>query len=144
VPAIVGFGAAAQLTGERRVELAERLQALRAKLEPALRSLGAAIFGEGAPRIPNTTYFAFRHIDGETLVVELDKLGFAVAAGAACSSASTEPSATLIAMDIERELARGAVRLSLGAGNTEKDIERFVQALKGLVQRLRALTAMAV
>ena len=77
-------------------------------------------------------------------MVELDKLGFAVAAGAACSSASTEPSATLIAMGVERELARGAVRLSLGAGNTEEDIERFVQALKGLVKRLTTLTAMAV
>jgi cysteine desulfurase len=144
VPAIVGFGAAAQLTAGRRVELAERLEGLRAKLEPELRALGAVIFGEAAPRIPNTTYFAFRHIDGETLVIELDKLGFAVAAGAACSSASTEPSATLIAMDVDRELARGAVRFSLGAGNTEQDIERFVQALKGLVKRLKGLTAMAV
>ena len=106
--------------------------------------MGAIIFGEGAPRVPNTSYFAFRHIDGETLVVELDKLGFAVAAGAACSSASTEPSATLIAMNVERELARGAVRLSLGVANTEDEVARFVQAVRGLVKRLRGLTAMAV
>ena len=72
-----------------------------------MHELGAVIFGERAPRIPNTTYFAFPHIDGETLVVELDKLGYAVAAGAACSSASTEPSATLLAMGVEPELARG-------------------------------------
>jgi cysteine desulfurase len=144
VPGIVGFGAAAELAAARRVELAQRLERLRAKLEPALRALGAVVFGERAPRIPNTTYFAFRHIDGETLVVELDKLGFAVAAGAACSSASTEPSATLIAMGVDRELARGAVRLSLGATNAAEDIERFVQALQGLVKRLTGLTAMAV
>ena len=57
-------------------------------------------------------------IDGETLVIELDKLGYAVAPGAACSSANPEPSATLLAMGVEPELARGAVRFSLGAGNT--------------------------
>jgi cysteine desulfurase len=144
VPAIVGFGAAAELAAERREALAQRLQALRAQLESGLHELGAIVFGEGAPRIPNTTYFAFRHIDGETLVVELDKLGFAVAAGAACSSASTEPSATLIAMGVDRELARGAVRFSLGVGNTDDEVARFVQALRGLVKRLKGLTAMAV
>jgi len=144
VPAIVGFGAAAELAAERREAVAQRLQALRAQLESGLHELGAIVFGEGAPRIPNTTYFAFRHIDGETLVVELDKLGFAVAAGAACSSASIEPSATLIAMGVDRELARGAVRFSLGVGNTDDEVARFVQALRGLVKRLKGLTAMAV
>jgi len=67
-----------------------------------------------------------------------------VAAGAACSSASTEPSATLIAMGVEPELARGAVRLSMGAANTASDVEGFLQAVKVLVKRLRGLTAMAV
>ena len=144
VPAIVGFGAAAELADVRRIELAERMSSLRERVEAGLHGLGAVIFGERLPRIPNTTYFAFRGIDGETLVVELDKLGFAVAAGAACSSASTEPSATLLAMGVEPELARGAVRFSLGAGNTAEDVDRFLQALKGLVKRLRGLTAMAV
>jgi cysteine desulfurase len=102
------------------------------------------IFGERAPRIPNTTYFAFPHIDGETLVVELDKLGYAVAAGAACSSASTEPSATLMAMDVEPELARGAVRLSLGAANTTAHVEGFLQTVQGLVKRLKGMAALAV
>ncbi|MGZ8229334.1 MAG: cysteine desulfurase family protein [Burkholderiales bacterium] len=144
VPGIVGFGAAAELALARRAGLAGRLQTLRAKLEAGLHEFGAVIFGERAPRIPNTTYFAFANIDGETLVVELDKVGYAVAAGAACSSASTEPSATLIAMGVEPELARGAVRLSLGAMNTAEEVEGFLQAVKGLVKRLRGLTAMAV
>jgi len=144
VPGIVGFGAAAELAGIRRDELATRLAALRERLEAGLHAMGAVIFGERAPRIPNTTYFAFRGIDGETLVVELDKLGQAVAAGAACSSASTEPSATLIAMGVEPELARGAVRFSLGAGNTAEDVDGFLLALKGLARRLRGLTAMAL
>ena len=144
VAAIVGFGAAAELAVARRVELAERLGRLRERLEAGLHESGAVIFGERAPRIPNTTYFAFPRIDGETLVVELDKLGYAVAAGAACSSASTEPSATLLAMGVETELARGAVRLSLGADSTAAHVEGFLQTVQGLVKRLRGMTAMAV
>jgi len=100
------------------------------------------IFGERAPRVPNTSYFAFPHIDGETLVIELDKAGYAVAAGAACSSASTEPSATLLAMGVEPELARGAVRLSLGMESTAEEVEGFLRAVQALVKRLKGMTAM--
>jgi cysteine desulfurase len=142
VPAIVGFGAAAELARARSGEVNERLAEMRQRLERGLHELGAVIFGARAPRIPNTTYFAFPHIDGETLVIELDKAGYAVAAGAACSSASTEPSATLIAMQVEPELARGAVRFSLGAVNTSDEVDAFLQTLKGLVKRLKGLTAM--
>lgn len=144
VPAIVGFGAACELAAGRLQELAARLAGMRERLERGLHGLGAVIFGERAPRIANTSYFAFEGIDGEALVIELDKLGFAVAAGAACSSASTEPSATLLAMGVEPGLARGAVRLSLGAANTVEQVERFLNALSSLVSRLRRLTAMAV
>ena len=144
VPAIVGFGAAAELARSRVGDLMARLAGLRARLESGLSEAGAVIFGARAPRVGNTSYFAFPHIDGETLVVELDKLGYAVAAGAACSSASTEPSATLIAMGVEPELARGAVRLSLGAQNTAEEIERFVRTAQALAKRLRGMTAMAV
>jgi cysteine desulfurase len=144
VPAIVGFGAAAEIAASRGGDLAQRVDVLRGRLEAGLHVSGAVIFGERAPRVPNTTYFAFPHIDGETLVIELDKAGYAVAAGAACSSASTEPSATLMAMGVEPELARGAVRLSLGAENTVEDVEGFLQAVQALVKRLRGLTAMTV
>jgi cysteine desulfurase len=144
VPAIVGFGAACVLASERMRELAPRLEALRARLERGLDELGAVVFGARAPRLSNTTYFAFRGILGETLVIELDKAGFAVAPGAACSSANPEPSATLIAMGVEPEAALGAVRFSLGAGNTPQQIDEFLQALKSVVARLRSLTAIAV
>ncbi len=144
VPAIVGFGAACELAGSRLATTGARLERLRARLEEGLRSLGAVIFGARAPRIPNTSYFAFKGIVGETLVIELDKAGFAVAPGAACSSANPEPSATLLAMGVDSELARGAVRLSLGVGNTQREIDDFVRALKGILSRLKGLTAMAV
>ena len=144
VPAIVGFGAACELAACRMQDLAKRQQVMRERLEQGLHGMGAAIFGEDATRIPNTTYFAFKGIVGKTLVIELDKAGYAVAPGAACSSANPEPSATLLAMDVDAELARGAVRFSLGAGNTQRQVDDFLRVLKAGVSRLRSLTAMAV
>ncbi len=144
VPAIVGFGAACALAEGRMREFAPRLEAMRAQFEQGLGGLGAVIFGGRAPRIPNTTYFAFKGILGETLVIELDRAGYAVAPGAACSSANPEPSATLLAMGVDPELALGAVRFSLGAGNSMPQIDEFLKALKSAVTRLKSLTAMAV
>ncbi|KPK18068.1 MAG: cysteine desulfurase [Betaproteobacteria bacterium SG8_41] len=144
VAAIVGFGAACQLAGSRLETIGPRLEQLRGRLEEGLRALGASIFGARAPRIPNTSYFAFKGVEGETLVIELDRAGFAVAPGAACSSANPEPSATLLAMNVEPELARGAVRLSLGIGNTLREVDDFLLALKAVLSRLKGLTAMAV
>ena len=144
VPAIVGFGAACELAASRLADLAPRLAALRERLERGFAGIDATVFGERAPRLPNTSYFALAGIDGETLVVELDKAGFAVASGAACSSASTEPSATLLAMGVAPERARGAVRVSLGAANTAAEIDAFLAALGATARRLRQLTAMTV
>ena len=144
VAAIVGFGAACELAAGRMQQLAQRVEALRARLERGMHEMGAVIFGEDAPRVANTSYFAFKEIMGETLVIELDKAGWAVAPGAACSSANPEPSATLLAMGVDPELARGAVRFSLGAENTMEQVEGFLRALKAVVSRLKSLTAMAV
>jgi cysteine desulfurase len=143
VAAIVGFGAACELAAGRMQQLAPRLEAMRARLERGLHEMGAVVFGEDAPRVANTSYFAFKGIMGETLVIELDKAGWAVAPGAACSSANPEPSATLLAMGVDPELARGAVRFSLGVGNTMEQVEGFLRALKAVVTRLKSLTAMA-
>jgi cysteine desulfurase len=144
VAGIVGFGAACELAMRRMGELAPRLGAMRDQLERGLVGLGAVIFGAGAPRIPNTSYFALPGIEGETLVIELDKAGYAVASGAACSSTSTEPSATLLAMGVAPEVARGAVRFSLGKDNTPSQVEDFLNVLSATVHRLRRLTAIAV
>jgi cysteine desulfurase len=144
VPGIVGFGAACELAAQRMDAVAQRTRDLRDRTEKGAAALGAGIFGRGAERISNTTYFAFPDIDGETLVIELDKAGFAVASGAACSSTSTEPSATLLAMGVGPELARGAVRVSFGAQNTASEVEDFLQALGATVSRLRRLAAIAV
>jgi cysteine desulfurase len=144
VPAIVGFGAACELASRRMDEIAMRTRGFRDRAEQGAAELGAQVFGRGAERISNTTYFAFPDIDGETLVIELDKAGFAVASGAACSSTSTEPSATLLAMAVAPEVARGAIRVSFGAQNSEGEVEAFLRTLGATVSRLRRLTAVAV
>ena len=143
VAAIVGFGVAAELAAARVAELSVRMRAMQAKLESGLAGLGARVFAMEVRRLPNTSYFAFPNIDGETLVGKLDREGFAVASGAACSSANPEPSHVLRAMGVVPEIARGAVRVSLGSGNTEIEIEQFIYALRVTVGRLRGLTAIS-
>lgn len=144
VAAIVGFGVAAELAAQRVAEEALRLRALQERLEAGLLAQGAQVFAQAEKRLPNTSYFAFVDIDGETLVGKLDREGFAVASGAACSSANPEPSHVLQAMGVAPEFARGAVRVSLGAGNNESEIDQFINALRATVGRLQGLTALAV
>ena len=144
VAAIVGFAAACTLAVERLREAGFRLRALRDRLEQGVSALGATVFAANSERLPNTLYFALPNIDGETLVAQLDRAGFAVASGAACSSAHSGASHVLQAMGVDPYLARGAVRISLGAGNTEEQVEDFLVALQSTFSKLQRLTAMAV
>ncbi|MBL8374604.1 cysteine desulfurase family protein [Accumulibacter sp.] len=144
VAAIVGFGVACELAVQRRDALAQHLLQLRQQVECGLLGLGAVLFGQVAERLPNTVYFAIPEIDGETLVGHLDRAGYAVASGAACSSANPEPSHVLRAMGVAPDLARGAVRISLGRGNSEAQVAAFLASVQATVTRLQRLTAMAV
>lgn len=142
--AIVGFGKACELLSLELAERARAAEQLRDLLETGLAQQGAVVFAQAAARLPNTCFFALAGIDGETLVSKLDRAGFAVASGAACSSSSPEPSRTLLAMGVAAELARGAVRLSIGKDTRRHEIEDFLLALGQTVNALRNLTAMAV
>lgn len=144
VPAIVGFGAACELAAANLGAYAQQMETLREHLEHGLQKLGAVVFGAAANRLPNTSYFAIPGIAGETLVVELDKLGFAVASGAACSSMKQGTSEVLEAMHVPLEIAQGAVRVSLGKSNTVEEISAFLGALDATAARLQRLTAMTV
>lgn len=144
VPAIVGFGVAAELAAARVTAAAARIGGLRAELEAGLAALGARLFGAGAERLPNTTYFAIPDVDGETLVGKLDRAGFAVASGAACSSANPEPSHVLSAMGVAPEIARGAVRVSLGQATTPAEVNDFLNALQATVVGLQRMTSVSV
>ncbi len=143
VPAIVGFGVACELAALQLAAKAARVQALREQVERGVTGQGATVFGAGAERLPNTVYFSFPGIDGETLVSKLDRAGFAVASGAACSSATPEPSHVLLAMGVSPALARGALRVSLGAETTEQQVGDFLQALVTTVTQLRNLASLA-
>ena len=144
VAAIVGFGTACALLKTERETRAKVTAQLRNAFELGLHDLGATIFGDKAARLANTSFFAFNEIEGETLVMALDRKGFSVASGSACSSDSTEPSHVLMAMGVAPDLARGAVRVSFGVKNTSDELNRFLAALQTEVQRLRQLTAVAV
>jgi cysteine desulfurase len=144
IAAIVGFGLACELVTAELVQRRENMRAARDLLEAGLPALGARVFGGVEPRLPNTSYFAFEGIDGDTLVGKLDRAGFAVASGAACSSANPEPSRTLLAMGVEPELARGAVRVSMSATTKPDDVSRFLDVLNETLMQLRQLTALSV
>ena len=143
VASIVGFGAACELAVSNLTAFDMHTENLRQHLEAGLGKLNAIIFGHHGLRLPNTSFFAFKNLDGETLVTALDKAGFAVASGSACSSDSGEPSHVLLAMGVEEDLAKGAVRVSFGMSNTLDQVQHFLKALEHEVARLRNLTAMA-
>ena len=143
VPAIVGFGVAAELAMQLLYDEPVRMARLQARLEAGLRQRGGRIFADAASRLSNTSYFAFADVEGETLVIQLDAAGFATASGAACSSHHTGASRVLLAMGVESSLAGRAVRVSLGRDNDEAQIDAFLAALDVVLGRLKRLTAMA-
>lgn len=144
VPAIAGFGVACDLARSRMSELSARLTELRDHLERGLMEMGATIFGLGAPRLPNTCYFALPEIEGDTLVVRLDKAGFAVASGAACSSVTPGQSHVLEAMGVAPMLARCAVRVSLGHDNTKVEIDCFLKAVGSIATELKRFNGVLI
>jgi cysteine desulfurase len=102
--------------------------ALRERLERGLAALPAVrLFGTGAPRLPNTVQLAWPGIDGEALLMALDRQGYAVSTGSACKRG--KPSHVLAAMGVPEELARGALRLSLGKDSTMTEVDGLLAAL---------------
>ncbi|HEY2755020.1 MAG TPA: cysteine desulfurase family protein [Pseudolabrys sp.] len=143
VAAITGFGAAAAAASSAREKDASRMAALRDRLEAdvARATPQAVIFGQGAPRLPNTSLVAVPGMKAETAVISFDLNGVAVSSGAACSSGKVQASHVLAAMGVEPELARGAVRISLGWSTNECDLDRFQQAWIRVLSSLRKTRA---
>jgi cysteine desulfurase len=139
VAAIAGFGAAAA-AAQRDLARRQRVEMLRVRLEEQVRSVTpeAVIIAEGAPRLSNTTSLALPGASAETLVIQLDLAGIAVSAGAACSSGKVGASHVLAAMGLAPQLARAAIRISLGHGSTEHDVARFLDVWTHIATRRRA------
>jgi len=104
----------------------------------------AVLNGHPTERLPNNASFCIPGTDGESLIVAMDLEGFAVSSGSACTSGETEPSQVLLALGLDRELAKGSLRVTVGRSTTEADVDRFVDALSRVVARLRDSAAVAV
>ncbi len=140
VPAIVGFGKACELALGESTQSARRMTALRDRLEAGLLEQigGIWINGSGAERLPHILNAGFDGIEGETLLYSLDQEGIAVSNGSACTSGSLDPSHVLLAMGQSYQQAQCAVRFSLGYGSSETDVDRVIDRLPAIVERLRA------
>jgi cysteine desulfurase len=145
VPAIVGFGAAAELAAGNLAADGERIARLRDRLETAVldRIAETGINGAGAGRTPNTTNIYFDGIDGEALVIALDLRGFAVSTGSACSSGAVTPSHVLTAIGLSAERARASIRFSLGNTTTQEHVDALLEALEASVVHLRRISVHA-
>jgi cysteine desulfurase len=130
VVGIAGLGAAAEAARRDLQTDAVRITALRERLEAGLKAATpqAVIVGAHATRVPNTTLVAVPGLKAETAVIAFDLAGFALSAGAACSSGKVQGSQVLAAMGLSEELARGGLRVSLGWATTEAEIDYFIDA----------------
>lgn len=144
VPALAAMGAAADYARQTMAANAPRLAALRDRLEQGIlaRVPNTAVNGSG-PRVPNTTNISVDRVESESLLIALDLEGIAVSSGSACSSGTLEPSHVLKAMGFPHARTLNSLRFSLGASNTEAEIDHVVDVLPALVTKLRGLAARA-
>ena len=143
VAAIAGMAAALAEACENMAEKAKRLSSLRDALEAGIRALlpDAVIFSEEAARVPGTCYFAHPAWDAQTALMHFDLDGIAVSAGSACHAGKGEVSRALIAMGVPRDLAKRAIRVSMGPGTGKEDIALFLHSLEKLARRLKRSAA---
>jgi cysteine desulfurase len=141
VAGIVGLGRALELAVAELPEKTARLQKLRDRLIAGLTSLeGVALNGHPKQRLPGNVHLSFQYIEGESLLLGLDLQGVAASSGSACTSGSLEPSHVLTAMGLDHREAHGSLRLTLGRGNTEADVDYVLQVLPPIVERLREMS----
>ncbi|HET8542807.1 MAG TPA: cysteine desulfurase family protein [Anaeromyxobacter sp.] len=139
LPGAAGLGAAIEVAVARRAADAERIRALRDRLEAGLLAAvpRARVNGAGAPRLPGTSSIVFEGCDAETLLMAMDLEGLCASAGAACHSGSTRLSGVLLAMGLTDAEARATIRFSLGWTSTADDVERALAIVPPLVERVR-------
>ncbi len=142
VAAIVGFAKAAELALQYMPEESKRLRQLRDKaiktvLETVPRSY---LNGHPTNRLPNNAHFRFDFIEGESMLLSFKERGIAVSTGSACSSQTLEPSHTLMSLGLLHEEAHGSLEITMGRFTREADVDTFVEALPGIVKRLRDMS----
>jgi cysteine desulfurase len=142
VPGIVGLGKAAELAVSRLAEEQGRVRELRDRLEKAIVQRVPNCFVNGDPhdRLPNTCNVAFEFVEGEAILLHLNRAGIAASSGSACAAGSMEPSHVLRAMDLNPNALHGAVRFSLSRDNSVEDIDQVIEVLPSIIDKLRALS----
>ncbi len=141
VPGIAGLGTAARLARERLPEMQTRVAALRDHLEKiATEKISGARINGLEPRLPNILNISFERLEGEAAVIALDLEGIAVSTGSACSAGSVDPSHVLMAMGLRPEVVQSSLRFSLCFYNTVEEVDKAVQTLEAIIQRLRKLS----
>ena len=142
VAGIVGLAKAIGIAQRDMAKNAAHLIGLRDRLVEGVlgRIPGAELTGHPVNRLPHHASFLFDGVEGESLLLQLDMDGFAASSGSACTSGSLEPSHVILALGYPRERALGSLRLSVGKGNTDSEIDLILDRLPGMVARLRAMT----
>lgn len=142
VPYIVGLGVAADLAAVHLDDERVAVAALRDKLEQGLleRIPQTMVNGDTENRLPNTTNLAFKNVEGEAILLMLDRLGICASSGSACTSGSLEPSHVLRAMGVPFTFAHGSVRLSLSRYTSEAEVDYVLEHFPAVISTLRALS----
>jgi len=142
LPAIVGMAEAAAIAAEELPSEAARLTAMRDRLISAVLSTipDSHLNGHPTERLPNNAHFRFAGIEGESLLLLLRDEGIAISTGSACSSKTLEPSHTLISCGLVHEEAHGSLEVTFGRFSREADVDRLMEALPGIVSRLRRMS----
>lgn len=141
-PGIIGLGVAASIAEAGMADDTVRISALRDRLEKGLlqRIGNAFVTGDAASRLPNTSNIAFEFIEGEAILLLLNRAGIAASSGSACTSGSLEPSHVLRAMGVPYTAAHGAIRFSLSRHTTDQDVDQVLEVMPGIIARLRELS----
>lgn len=146
VPGIVGLGKACELAAENLEEENSRVKYLRDKLENAIlkECPDSRLNGDKKNRLPNTSNISFEYIEGEAILLMLDKYGICASSGSACTSGSLEPSHVLRAMGVPFTAAHGSIRFSLSRYNTEGEVDYTIAKVPAIINRLRELSPFVV
>jgi len=146
VPGIVGLGKACELAAKNLETENSKVKVLRDKLEKAILKKCPDCRLNGAPdnRLPNTSNISFEYIEGEAILLMLDKYGICASSGSACTSGSLEPSHVLRAMGVPFTAAHGSIRFSLSRYNTEEEVDYTIEKLPPIINQLRELSPFVV
>lgn len=146
VPGIIGLGKACELAAENLEAENSKVKSLRDKLEKAIlqKCPDCRLNGDTDNRLPNTSNISFEYIEGEAILLMLDKYGICASSGSACTSGSLEPSHVLRAMGVPFTAAHGSIRFSLSRYNTEEEVDYTIEKLPPIIDQLRELSPFVV